>query len=275
MDNSDTRYIGGWGCPPVSTSFQTPRLDGLPTNEDQHKTCTSFPLLKRENFLSNDNPAKTFEPREVEYIDQSGDTELNTECKLHFYTINLVTDLLLVESSSISNPQLPDYTSSRTLSEEIPVCHKRVKPSRIKGKKFKGKLIVKNSSSFFIDSLLSARSHIHHDGYRWRLGPRNLTEKSALNLKRNEIQDMISSESVQKNCTNTILKKRPDTEQLLSKLEKVIKEYFKDITLEGNVKSMASADILSWKEICHKDIGNDKEQKIREFCINFKYISYT
>ena len=86
---------------------------------------------------------------------------------------------------------------------------------------------------------------------------------------------MISSESVQKNCTNTVLKKRPGTEQLLSKLEKVIKEHFKHNILEGNVTPMASSDILSWKEICHKDIGNGKEQKIREFSINFKHISYT
>lgn len=84
---------------------------------------------------------------------------------------------------------------------------------------------------------------------------------------------MISSESVQKNCTNTILRKSPGTKQLLSELEEVIKDHFKHNIFEGNSTPMASSDILSWKEICHKDIGNDKEQKIREFSINFKYIS--
>jgi hypothetical protein len=153
MDYPTARYIGGLGYPLVSTSFQTPRLDGLPTNEDHHKTCTSFPLLKRENLgnslLSNDNQAKTFEAKEVECIDQSGDTELNTECKLHSYIINLVTDSLLVESSLISNSELIDYTSSRTLSEDIPASHKKVKPLRIKDKKFKGKLIAIKYSFFF------------------------------------------------------------------------------------------------------------------------------
>ncbi len=103
-----------------------------------------------------------------------------------------------------------------------------------------------------------------------------MTEKSALNIKRNEIRKKISSESVQKKCTDTILKKRPYTRTLLEKLEKVVKEHFKDNTLEGNTTAaMASSDILTWKQIYMEDIGKKDEQKITEFSINFKHISYT
>ena len=71
---------------------------------------------------------------------------------------------------------------------------------------------------------------------------------------------MISSKSVQKECTNTILNKRPGTEELLRKLEKVVKEHFKDYSQQGNATIMASSDILHWREICHQDIGGEKEQ---------------
>ena len=69
------------------------------------------------------------------------------------------------------------------------------------------------------------------------------------------------------------MKKRPKTQTLLDKLEQVVKEHFKDNTLEGNTTAMASADIMSWKRIL--GIAEEDEQNITEFSVNFKYISYT
>ena len=140
MDYRTAQYTDGWGCPPVPTSSQTPRLDGLPTSsealvstrcQDHDKTSTSLSQLKEENpansLFSNCFKANTFEPREAEYADQSGDTELNTECKFYPYINILITYSLLVES-----------ISSRTLSEESDKAES-VKPSRIRGKNYTGK----------------------------------------------------------------------------------------------------------------------------------------
>ena len=73
------------------------------------------------------------------------------------------------------------------------------------------------------------------------------------------------------------MKKRPHTQRLLVKLEEVVKEHFKGNTLQGNTRAMAVADILSWNQICREDLAKegDEEQKITEFSINFKHISYT
>jgi len=71
------------------------------------------------------------------------------------------------------------------------------------------------------------------------------------------------------------LKKHPSTLTLLEKLERVVKEHFKeDNTLEGSTTAMASADILSWIQINMEDIAKKDEQKITEFSVNFKHISY-
>ena len=93
MDYRTTQCTGGKG-----TLFQTPRFDGLPTSsellvsahrQDQDKPSTSLSQLKEENpansLFSNCFKANTFEPREAEYADQSGDTEFNTECKFYPY----------------------------------------------------------------------------------------------------------------------------------------------------------------------------------------------
>lgn len=157
MDYRTTPYTGGWGYRPITTSSQTPRLDGLPTSsealvstlcQDQDKTSTSLSQLKEENhvnssLLSNYSQAKTLQPKEAEYIDQSGDTELNTECKLYPYINIFITDTLLVESSC-STPDLEhlDYTTSRALSvagaAESDEAKSREPPSLFRGKKFTG-----------------------------------------------------------------------------------------------------------------------------------------
>lgn len=62
----------------------------------------------------------------------------------------------------------------------------------------------------------------------------------------------------------------------MEKLERVVKEHFKeDNVLEGSTTGMASADILSWIQINMEDIAKKEEQKITEFSVNFKHISYT
>ena len=164
MDYRTAQYTDGWGCPAVPTSSQTPRLDGLPTSsealvstrcQDHDKTSTSLSQLKGKNtinsLLSNNSQAKTFEPKEAEYTDQSGDTVLNTECKFYSYINILITDTLLVESScSTPDPEHLDYTTSRTLSAYSPrfaggtggaesdETKPRVPPSLIRDKKYRG-----------------------------------------------------------------------------------------------------------------------------------------
>ena len=155
-------YKGPWGPGgsdpqgPIGAPAPGARLDGLPTSsealvtalsQDQDKTSTSFSQIKEKNpvnsLLFNSPPyprpcardQKTFEPPKAEYADQSGDTELNTGCKFYPYINILIIDSLLVESSSsISDLELLDYTTSRTLSEDIPVSDKAksVKPLRTK-----------------------------------------------------------------------------------------------------------------------------------------------
>ena len=146
MDYGTTQCTGGTEYPPPKipvlkgTLFKTPRFDGLPTSsellvsalrQDQDKTSISLSQLKEENpansLFSNCSKVNTFEPREAEYADQSGDTEFNTECKFYPYINILITYSLLVES-----------ISSRTLSEESDKAES-VKPSRIRGKNYTGK----------------------------------------------------------------------------------------------------------------------------------------
>ena len=104
MDYGTTQCTGGTEYPPPKipvlkgTLFKTPRFDGLPTSsellvsalrQDQDKTSISLSQLKEENpansLFSNCSKVDTFEPREAEYADQSGDTEFNTECKFYPY----------------------------------------------------------------------------------------------------------------------------------------------------------------------------------------------
>lgn len=142
--------------PAYTPSSPATRLDGLPTcseelvlvqSQEMDRPSTSLSQLKEENpvnssLLSNYSQAKTIH-KKAEYIDQSGDTELNTECKLYPYINIFITDTLLVESScSTSDLEHLDYTSSRTLSvaggAESDEAKSREPPSLFRGKKFTG-----------------------------------------------------------------------------------------------------------------------------------------
>lgn len=152
MDYHTIRNDGGCSYPAFYTSYQTPRLDGLPTgsealisaySQDQDKTSASS-FLKKENFVNSlSKYSKAKETPNTEQINQSRYTGCNTECKFYFYLYILNTDLLLVESSPNPDFELLDYTTSRTPPKDIPkfARAKFTKSSKIKDKKYKGMFI--------------------------------------------------------------------------------------------------------------------------------------
>lgn len=70
---------------------------------------------------------------------------------------------------------------------------------------------------------------------------------------------------------SAILKRRPNSKDLLLKLQEVVREYIEDSDDYGVEVCGAYS---SWKESKTQDLMKEKEEKVVEFSLDFKFISY-
>lgn len=70
---------------------------------------------------------------------------------------------------------------------------------------------------------------------------------------------------------SAIFKRRPNSKDLLLKLQEVVREYIEDSDDYG---VEISGVYSSWKESKMQDFMKEKEEKIVEFSLDFKFISY-
>jgi hypothetical protein len=67
------------------------------------------------------------------------------------------------------------------------------------------------------------------------------------------------------------MKRRPKSKLLLQKLKEVVR----DILDEESEDMEISGDFTSWKESTIEDFVEEKQEKVVEFSLDLKFISYT
>ncbi|KAJ8133613.1 hypothetical protein O1611_g7 [Lasiodiplodia mahajangana] len=119
---------------------------------------------------------------------------------------------------------------------------------------------------------LMAKPHLYHDGCSWRFGPKRPNEEWVRRYcKKHGLIPSSLREGTYSHGRSAILKRRPNSKDLLLKLQEVVREYIEDSDDYG---VEVSGVYSSWKESKTQDLMKEKEEKVVEFSLDFKFISY-
>ena len=110
--------------------------------------------------------------------------------------------------------------------------------------------------------------HCHHDGLGWRYGPTYPTERWA--REHCKKKGLLFSELPRPRTSLFLKKKRPTLSKLLEKLNNVVREHLEE---ENDIRVKISGDYISWKENKDEDLMIEKEHKVVDFSVGFKFES--